>query len=198
MIKMITDTTAGLPAEIAEKYGIPVIPQIVTFGDKSFYEGIELDNAAFLTRLRSSSELPKTSAPPPELFAQEFARWAPAGIPILCIHPSAEVSGTVRSASVATLDFPGADIRVIDTRVMASPLATLVQLAAEWAAVGEDIDTIESQLKALIPRCPDLFPRSHFRILSTWRAHRRRGSPSGRSAADQAHLDHARWPRGPV
>lgn len=153
MFIIITDTTAGLPAEIAEKYGIPVIPQIVTFGDESFYEGIELDNAAFLTRLRSSSALPKTSAPPPELFAQEFARWAPAGIPILCIHPSAEVSGTVRSASVAALDFPGADIRVIDTRVIASPLATLVQLAAEWATVGENIDTIESRIKALIPRC---------------------------------------------
>ena len=152
MIKIITDTTAGLPAEIAEKYGIPVVPQIVTFGDESFYEGIELDNDAFLARLRASPELPKTSAPPPELFAQEFARWVPSGIPILCIHPSADVSGTVRSASVAALDFPGADIRVIDTRVVASPLATLVQLAAEWAAAGEDIDTVETRLKAMIPR----------------------------------------------
>jgi DegV family protein with EDD domain len=153
MIKIITDTTAGLPAEIAARYDIPVIPQIVSFGDESFFEGKELDNTAFLARLRSSAELPKTSAPPPELFAQEFARWAPTGMPILCIHPSAEVSGTVRSASVAALEFPGADIRVIDTRVVASPLATLVELAAEWAACGDGIDLVESRLKRLIPRC---------------------------------------------
>jgi len=42
------------------------------------------------------------------------------------------VSGTVRSAIVASRDFPNADIRVIDTRTVASPLGTMVELAAKW------------------------------------------------------------------
>lgn len=153
MFNIITDTTAGLPPEIAAKYQIPVIPQVVTFGEESFYEGVELDNAAFLARLRLSAELPKTAAPPPELFSQEFSKLEPLGLPVLCLHPSAEVSGTVRSATVAALDFPGMDIRIIDTRVVASPLATLVELAAEWAHAGESIDAVEGRLNALIPRC---------------------------------------------
>jgi DegV family protein with EDD domain len=45
------------------------------------------------------------------------------------------------------------DIRVIDTRVIASPLATLVELAAKWADGGESIDAVEWRLKALIPFC---------------------------------------------
>ena len=103
--------------------------------------------------LESSAELPKTSAPSPELFEQQFERLVPDGEPILCIHPSSEVSGTVRSATVAAARFPDADIRVIDTRVIGSPLATLVRLAAEWSTEGLDVDAIEARLRNLIPRC---------------------------------------------
>lgn len=153
MVKIITDTTAGLPAEIARRYDIPVIPQVIIFGKDSYLEGVEMDNAAFMARLATSRELPKTAAPPPELFAQEFRRLVPTGEAILCIHPSAEVSGTVRSATVARDDFPGADIRVIDSRVIASPLATMVTLAAQWAEAGMNADEIEARLRDMIPRC---------------------------------------------
>lgn len=153
MVKIITDTTSGLPAEIARRYNIPVIPQIIIFGKDSYREGVEMDNAAFMARLATSAELPKTAAPPPELFAQEFRRLVPTGEPILCIHPSAEVSGTVRSATVAKDDFPGADIRVIDSRVIASPLATMVTLAARWAEAGVGADEIEARIRDMIPRC---------------------------------------------
>lgn len=59
-----------------------------------------MDQATFLQRLKTSAELPKTAAPPPELFVKEFQRLVPLGKPIVCIHPSAEASGTVRSAIV--------------------------------------------------------------------------------------------------
>jgi len=153
MVKIITDTTSGLPAEIARRYNIPVIPQVIIFGAESYLEGVEMDNATFMIRLTTSRELPKTAAPPTELFAEEFRRLVPTGEPILCIHPSADVSGTVRSAMVAAADFPGADIRIVDTRLVASPVATMVQLAAEWAEAGADADTIVARLQSMIPRC---------------------------------------------
>ncbi len=130
MVRIITDTTACLPKEVAEEYGLPVIPQIIHFGEESYYEGIDMDIDAFMQRLRLSKELPKTSAPPPELFVEQFEKFVPAGDSIICIHPSSEVSGTVRSATTASLDFPGADIRVIDTRTVASPLGSMVSEAA--------------------------------------------------------------------
>lgn len=153
MVKIITDTTAGLPDAIAERYEIPIIPQVIIFGSDSYLEGQEIDHATFMRRLETSSELPKTSAPPPDLFVAEFERLVPHGEPILCIHPSAELSGTVRSATVAAADFPDADIRVIDTRVIGSPLATLVHLAAQWSVDGIGADAIEARIQDLIPRC---------------------------------------------
>jgi DegV family protein with EDD domain len=153
MIHIITDTTSGLPQEIAKQYHIPVIPQIINFGNQSFYEGVDIDNAKFMQMLIASKELPKTAAPPPELFVKQFDQLVPLGGTILCLHPSAEVSGTVRSALTAAQEFPGADIRVIDTRTVGSPLATLVELAACWASTGVAADVIENKIKQMIPRC---------------------------------------------
>jgi len=153
MVRIITDTTACLPKEVAEKYGLPVIPQIIHFGEESFYEGIDMDIEAFMQRLRLSKELPKTSAPPPELFVEQFEKFVPAGEPVICIHPSSDMSGTVRSATTASLDFPGADIRVIDTRTIASPLGSIVSEAARMAAGGANADRIMEHVNNLIGRC---------------------------------------------
>ncbi len=152
MIHIITDTTSGLPLEISQRYQIPVIPQIINFGEKSYFEGVDIDNAHFMKMLAASKELPKTAAPPPELFSLEFQRMIPLGGTILCIHPSLDVSGTVRSAETAAKDFPTADIRVIDTRTVGSPLATLVELAAIWRSEGQSADSIENRIKQMIPR----------------------------------------------
>ncbi len=152
MINIVTDTTSGLPKDIAQKFHIPVIPQVINFGNKSYYEGVDIDNPTFMKMLSQSKELPKTAAPPPELFVREFSRLVPSRNPIICFHPSADVSGTVRSALTAAQDFPDADIRVIDTRTIGSPLATLVQLAAEWSFAGKTADEIEKKIRVLIPR----------------------------------------------
>lgn len=153
MVKIITDTLSCLSQNVAARYQIPVISQVINFGNDSYLEGIDLDIHGFMEKLKNSKELPKTAAPPPELFIREFQRLVPEGEPILCIHPSAEVSGTVRSAQVAAEEFPQADIRVIDTRLIASPLATVVQIAAEMAEVKVKVDKIEEHIHAMTPRC---------------------------------------------
>ena len=153
MVHIITDTTSALSPKIAAHYDIPVIPQIIHFGEESFHEGIDIDNQEFMRRLQEGDVHPKTAAPEPELFIEQFERLTTDGEPILCIHPSTEVSGTVRSATIAAQEFPGADIRVIDTRLIASPLGTLVKLAAQWAKEGGDADTIEARIQDMAPHC---------------------------------------------
>ncbi len=153
MVKILTDTLSSLPPEIARKYDIPIIPQVINIGDESFAECVDIDNDEFIRRLVASPVLPKTAAPPPEWFVKEFERLVPSGEPILCIHPSADVSGTVRSALIAAKEFPQADIRVIDTRILARPLGTLVELAAQWAQQGLDADAIEKRVLSMAARC---------------------------------------------
>jgi DegV family protein with EDD domain len=87
----------------------------------------------------------------------------------------------VRSALVAAKEFPGADIRVIDTRLVASPLATVVQLAAEWAQAGVIVDEIVARLEELTPRCQIFFLVSTLEFLA-------RGGRIGGAAALLANM----------
>ena len=152
MIKIVTDTTSGLPRHLAEEYDVPVLPQIIIFGDDAYRDDTEIDTVTFLEKLRAAPELPKTAAPPPALYHPIFERLLAEAETIICLHPSADLSGTVRSANVAKQDFPGADIRVVDTRTTAGPLAAMVLLAARWAREGVDADTIVARVQDLIAR----------------------------------------------
>jgi DegV family protein with EDD domain len=152
MVKIITDTTCGLPYRTLEERGIPVLPQIIIFGEESYRDDAQLDTATFLQKLRAAPALPTTAAPPPALFAAVLERLVAEGHTIICLHPSAELSGTIRAATVAAQEFPGADIRVVDTRSVAGPLAAMVLLADRWAKEGIDAETILARVHDLIAR----------------------------------------------
>lgn len=152
MVRIISDTTSGLPLDVAAEHGVHMVPQIIVFGEETYRDDTEMDTEAFLEKLRSSEELPKTAAPPPALYEPIFEEVMAAGETAICLHPSTELSGTVRSATVAAQDFPEADIRVVDTRTIAAPLATMVLLAAKWAREGVDADTIVERVEDLVAR----------------------------------------------
>jgi DegV family protein with EDD domain len=153
MVQIIGDTTSCLPEAIQRKYHIPLVPQMIHFGEDSYTEGTDIDTDSFLSLLGASKILPKTSAPPPELFRSLFQKLGTPDQALVCIHPSKELSGTVRSAETARLDFSTLDIRIIDTRLVASPLGTVVHQAARWAAAGDSADSICHKINALAERC---------------------------------------------
>jgi DegV family protein with EDD domain len=152
MVQIVADTTAGLPPELTQELSIPVIPQIVIFGEQSFRDDTELDTATFLEKLKASPALPKTAAPPPALYTPIFERAAKVGESVIVVAPSSKVSGTVRSAEVAAQDFPQVDIRIVDTLTLAGNLGTMVLLADRWARESCSPDEITSRLTDLIAR----------------------------------------------
>jgi DegV family protein with EDD domain len=156
-IRVVTDTTAALPADFAAAHAVEVVPQVVLFGDESFLEDQELTYAEYIRRLKASPQLPKTAAPPPGLMVEAYARQLAQAQTILSIHPSLDVSGTVRSAQTALESFPGADIRVLDGRTVGGDLATMVQLAVGWAEAGVAADEVMRRLQDLIPRSRTYF-----------------------------------------
>ena len=157
MVKIITDSTVCLPPEVAERYQISIVPEFINFGEESLRDGIDIDIPTLMERLRTSGEIPKTAAPPPELFAEEFERLVPHGETILCLLVSGRLSSTVDDAIIAAQKFPEADIRIVDTKLACSPLGTMVTLAAEWDQAGVHIDTIEARLTSMIERARRYF-----------------------------------------
>jgi DegV family protein with EDD domain len=151
-VRIVTDTVASLPDSYTTAHVLEVIPQVVLFGEESYLEGRTIAYPDFIQRLKSSPQLPKTAAPPPGLMIQAYQRQLAEAETILSIHPSSDVSGTVRSAEIAKESFPGADIRILDTRTAGGNLATMVKLAVEWAEKGVEADEIMRRLEGIIPR----------------------------------------------
>ena len=152
MVQIIADTTSSLPVSVAKSKQIAYLPQIIIFGGQSYRDDCEIDTPTFLQKLRAADQLPKTAAPPPALYAPIYQQLKSTGEAGLVIAPSAEVSGTLRSATVAAQDFPGADIRIVDTRTAASGLGSIVLQARVWAEQGMDIDTLEARVRELASR----------------------------------------------
>lgn len=151
-IRIVTDTTAVLPPDYARARHIEIVPQIVMFGQETFFEETTLSFDEFLRRLKTSPQLPKTAAPQTGDMLAAYQRQLEHADTILSIHPSADVSGTLRSALTAKAELPDADIRVIDTRTVGGNLASMVIAAATWAEQGIAADEIVARVNALIPR----------------------------------------------
>jgi DegV family protein with EDD domain len=152
MVKIVADTTCGLPRELLVQRGIPLIPQVVIFGDEGCHDDSEMDTAAFLQRLKASLTLPKTSAPEPTLYHPIFRQAAESGDSVVVVAPTGKASGTVRSAQTAAQDFPDADIHIVDTQTISCNLGSLVLVADDMAKAGKSADEVVAKLNDLIPR----------------------------------------------
>ncbi|MDX9864813.1 MAG: DegV family protein [Anaerolineaceae bacterium] len=157
MVKIVADTTSGILLEEARNLNIGYIPQIINFGEKSYRDDTELNNATFLKMLLASDDLPTTAAPPPALYYPIYQQAQEDNETVIVICPSALVSGTVRSATIAAQDFPEADIRIIDSRSIGGGLASLVLRAHSLAKEGKSANEIESHITSMADREKNYF-----------------------------------------
>jgi DegV family protein with EDD domain len=152
MITIVTDTLSCIPVPEARQLGIPYIPQIIIIGEDSYRDDTEIDSKTFLSKLKSSPVLPKTAAPPPEMYRPIFEEYATSGNTVIVLCPSSLVSGTFRGASVAAQDFPEADIRVVDTLIIATGLGSVARKAVQWVAEGMDSDLVVNKVQEMARR----------------------------------------------
>lgn len=152
MTIIVADTTCGLPRKLLEERCIPLIPQVVMFGEESYHDDKELDTATFLSKLKASRTLPKTAAPEPSWYFPIFEEAGKRGESVVVVAPMSKASGTVRSAEIAAQEFPKVDIRVVDTQTVSCNLGSLVLVADDMAKAGKSADEIVAKLNDMIPR----------------------------------------------
>src|SRR5512133_3796123 len=152
MIKIVADTVSCISPAEAQQLGLHYVPQFIIFGEESFRDDTEMNPTSFLKRLRASAVLPKTAAPPPDMYHPIFKELTEQGHTVLVITPTAELSGTYRSAWVAAQDFPDADIRVIDTKLIAGGLGAVVKQALKWANAGLEPDLVVEKIMEMSSR----------------------------------------------
>lgn len=144
-VGIVTDSTCDLsPTDLAEM-GVVHVPLKVLIGEDSYLDWVEMEPSVFYQRLTSSSVLPKTSQPTPAQFSEAYARLADQGCEsIVSIHISAELSGTISSATLAAADAP-VPVHVIDTKTVTQALGLVVKAAVEARDGGMDGEAIAAR-----------------------------------------------------
>lgn len=156
-VRIVTDSTADLPAELVEKYGIIVVPLKVVFGQEIYRDGVDLDASTFYHRLRNSAALPTTSQPAPGEFVALYERLTQKGDSVISIHITSALSGTFHSAQLAKTMVDSKDVFVIDSRSCSMGLGLIVLAAARSAREGRTRKEILNQVSELIDRVKVLF-----------------------------------------
>lgn len=112
---IVTDSTASLPAELAQAHGIRVVPLQVVIGAKVLDEGPDGATPEVVAQALRDFVPVSTSRPAPALFADLYRSLEAEGVEeIVSIHLSGEMSGTFESAQLAALevDLP---VHVVDS-----------------------------------------------------------------------------------
>lgn len=140
MIGIVTDSNAQLPAELAERYGVEVVPLSVMVDGQEYLEGVDIDAAGFYDRFRTGRPTVSTAQPSPGRFASAYEAVAERGAgEILSIHIGSSVSGTVNSARLASRVAP-VPVRIVDTGTASFAVSLCVWEAAEAIAAGASLD----------------------------------------------------------
>ncbi len=149
MIKIVTDSTAYLPEEVMQRYGIHVIPLNVLFGESTYKEGRDISYVQFYSMLAQAAELPTTSQPSMGEFYELYSNLVRDGSEIISIHISSKISGTVDSALMACKELPEAKISVVDSLSTAIGLELMVIAAAEAVAAGRSRAEVVSMVERM-------------------------------------------------
>ena len=154
MTQLFTDTSANLPVEIIDEYGIEVVPFSYTIDGVEYIPEREFDGKAFYAAMRAGSEV-KTSMVNAGTFIEHFKTALDAGKDVLYIGMSGGISGTANAALMAKQEldeeYPDRKIVVIDTLAASLGEGLFVIKAAEQLRDGAALDAIEEDIRAQVP-----------------------------------------------
>ena len=151
-IKIVTDSSADLPARLAQELGITVVPLYVRFGEEVYRERVEISEEDFYQRLLHGPIHPVTIQPNPQDFANVYQKLSPEADGIVSIHISSKLSGTCNSASQGReVIEKGCPVEVIDSQVLTVGLGLICIAAATVAKTGADLQQVVKEVKQTLP-----------------------------------------------
>jgi DegV family protein with EDD domain len=173
-IRVATDSTCDLPAELIDRYGIGVVPLYINIGDQGYLDGVEITRAEFYNNLPTYPVQPTTAAPPPEKYLAMYESLAQQGATeILSIHISKALSSVIDIARLAAQEIKSVPVTVFDSRQLSLGTGFLVETAARLAQAGRS-------LKEILAAMNDQIGRSYvFAALDTLKFLRRSGRLNG-------------------
>jgi DegV family protein with EDD domain len=153
-VRVVTDSSCDLPADLVSQLGIEIVPLTIRFGDEEFVDRDDLTPGEFWARCAASPQLPETAAPSPGQFEDAFRRAVEGGATgIVCINLSSKLSATIQSAQIAAKAVEGQiPVRIVDSLSATIGIGMMAIEAARRSADGADVEQVAAAAEDLVPR----------------------------------------------
>jgi len=148
-VAVMTDSTAYIPANIREAFGIHMIPLSVVFEDTSYREEIDISTAEFYEKIKEAENLPKTSQPSIGIFTEKFEELAKDYDAVITIHLSSGISGTYQTAGSAGETVEGIQVYPYDSEMSCMAQGFYAMEAAQLAKENNTPEEIINRLNEI-------------------------------------------------
>ena len=175
-VAIVIDSTAFMPRELLERYGIHVVPNVVNWGTQSYRDGVDIQPSEFFERLKTDPVMPTTAASGVGEIRDVYARAAETAGAVVGVHISTHLSATYSAAVQAKAMLPAVQIEIVDSQSTAMALGFVALAAARAAADGASVEQVAETARNAIPHVGLLF------TLETLEYLRRGGRIGGASA----------------
>ena len=132
-VVIITDSTAYLPQQYIEQYGIRVIPLTLTWEGKNYRDGLDIQPDEFYEKMKTTSAIPTTSQLGVFDLERMFRSVLDEGNFVLGLFISSGISGSYQSALMAKENVKSDRVEIVDTRLVSMALGFQVLAAARAA-----------------------------------------------------------------
>lgn len=151
-VRILTDSTADLPASVIKKLDIMLLPIYIHIGNRDYLDGVDITRDEFYKNLPDYKVHPTTAVPSPAKFRLMYEALASEGASeIISIHVSSTLSAILNVAQTAAKEFTAVPVTVLDSRQLSMGTGFLAEKAAELAKLGhrvkEILPILEDQIK---------------------------------------------------
>ncbi len=151
VVKIVTDSTADLPQQVASELGITVVPVYVRFGDAVYRDRVDISEDELYRRLIHDPIHPSTEPPTPKDFASVYQKLSQEADGIVSIHISSKLSATCNSArrgrEMVENECP---IEVVDSQLVTMGLGLLTITASNVARLGSNLQQVTEEANKAI------------------------------------------------
>lgn len=148
MLRIVTDGAADILPAWEKEYGIDMIPVNILFGEKSYLQGVELNNEGFYKLVDDSKRIPKTAQPSPHQFVEFYRKIAQKGDTIISLHITAKLSGTYTSAVAAAEELKGEfNVIPMDSACGSLGIGLMCREARKLDRAGKSVEEIVAYLE---------------------------------------------------
>ena len=146
-VHISADSTVDLSSELVERFGITVLPMLVTLDGDTRLDGIEVVPQDLFAYTQKTGQLAKTAAQSSAYYIDRFRELTQDGGAVIHFTISASMSSAYNFACLAAEEFE--NVYVVDSMNLSTGIALLVLKAAEMAADGADAETIVNTVNGL-------------------------------------------------